>query len=221
MNPFDEYADDYDQWFDTPGGRSIFVEEVSCLRELIPSVEGRWLEVGVGSGRFAEALGIQEGVDPSDAVLEFAAKRGVRTRRGHGEALPYPDRAFHGVLMVMTICFLPDPQQTLRECFRVLEDDGCLIAGFVPADSPWGRLYTRKAREGHRFYSAASFDTRDQIVDFATEAGFVLGTARSCLFSPPGRLEPDSSSQEKIAADAGFVALKFFKTPCHTDSQSD
>ena len=197
MNPFDEYADEYDRWFDLPHGRSIFAEEVSCLRELMFGVDGRWLEVGVGTGRFAEVLGIQDGVDPCEAVLEFAAKRGVRTQRAHGEALPYPDRAAHGVLMVMTICFLREPRQTLRECFRVLKDDGCLIVGFVPADNPLGRRYTRKAREGHRFYSAASFYSRDQIVDFATEAGFVLDTARSCLFSPPGKLEQYSTSREK------------------------
>lgn len=109
MNPFEAYADDYDQWYDSPNGHAMFGEEVSCLRELIRTVEGRWLEVGVGTGRFAEALGIEEGVDPSEATLEFASSRGIRTRIGCGEALPYPDRTFHGVLMVATFCFLADP----------------------------------------------------------------------------------------------------------------
>ena len=212
MNPFEVYADDYDRWFDSPGGRSIFLDEVSCLRELVPKVKGRWLEIGVGTGRFAEALGIREGLDPSEAVLKRAAKRGVHTRRARGEALPYPDCTFDGLLMVTTICFLSDPQQTLRECFRVLKDDRCLIVGFVPSDSSWGRVYTEKAREGHRFYSVARFYTRDQIVGLATQTGLVLDTAQSCLFSRNGKLEADSSLQENLSADAGFVALKFFKT---------
>ena len=211
MNPFDKYADDYDQWFDSPGGRSIFLDEVSCLRELIPEVKGHWLEIGVGTGRFAEALGIQEGVDPSEAVLQLAANRGVRTCRACGEALPYPDRTFDGLLMVMTICFLSDPQQTLRECFRVLRNDGCLIVGFVPADSLWGRVYARKAREGHPFYSAARFYTREEVVHSAREAGFVLATARSCSFRSPGEPDSRSSPQQGTAAGAGFVAVKFSK----------
>ena len=212
MNPFEVYADDYDQWFDSPVGRSIFLDEVSCLRELIPEVKGHWLEIGVGTGRFAEALGIQEGVDPSEAVLRLAANRGVRrTCRACGEALPYPDSTFNGLLMVMTLCFLSDPQQTLRECFRILRNNGCLIVGFVPADSPWGRVYARKAREGHPFYSAATFYTRQEVVHFATETGFVLDTTRSRSLSPPGESDPKYAPQEGSAARAGFVAVKFSK----------
>ncbi len=218
MNPFEVYADEYDQWFDSLDGQSIFQDELSCLRGLIPEVKGRWLEIGVGTGRFAEAFGIPEGVDPSEAVLKLAENRAVRTCRARAEALPFQDHTFDGLLMVMTICFLSDPQQALSECFRVLKDDGCLITGFVPADSLWGRLYTQKARQGHRFYCVASFYTCDQIVDLAAQAGFVLETAQSCLFIPSGRLKPDSSSQEKAAADPGFVALKLFKTPCQANA---
>jgi SAM-dependent methyltransferase len=212
MNPFEVYADDYDQWFDSPGGRSIFLDEVSCVRELIPEVKGRWLEIGVGTGRFAEALGIQEGVDPSRAVLRLAAKRGVRTCRARGEALPYPDCTFDGLLMVMTICFLSDPQRTLRECFRVLKSDRSLIVGFVPADSPWGRAYARKARKGHRFYHAASFCTREQVVGFATKAGFVLREARGCLFGPPSEPLSRACPGKESFAEAGFMALKFLRS---------
>lgn len=83
--------------------------------------------------------------------------------------------------------------------------------GFVPTDSPWGRHYRRKAQEGHRFYSAAKFYAREQVVGLAGQAGYVLARGRGCLFRAPRQLASDPSSQEVLTGDAGFVALKFSK----------
>ncbi len=207
--PFDLFAKQYDEWFDSSQGGLIFAQEVACLREIIGSVEGRWVEVGVGTGRFARALCINEGIDPSKAVLEIAAGRGIRTQLGRGEDLPYPDDSLDGVLMVVTICFLADPLKALKECRRVLQDDGRLILGLVPADSAWGELYARKAREGHRFYSAAKFYTCDQVVKLAADAGLTFDGARSCLFTPPGEPIGTSSIRAGIVTGAGFVAARF------------
>lgn len=209
VNPFDTEAVRYDRWFDSPRGRSIFALEVACLEGLRGEPRGRWLEVGVGTGRFAQALGVEEGVDPSQAVLRLARRRGVRTVRARGENLPYPDAAFDGILMVVTICFLADPEATLRECRRVLKPAGSLLLGLVPADSPWGRLYARKGREGHLFYSSARFYTCEQVITLAREGGFSFEGARSCLFSPPEGPLTDLSIREGVLSDAGFVALRF------------
>jgi len=32
---------------------------------MLPNLPGPWLEIGIGSGRFAQALGIETGIDPS------------------------------------------------------------------------------------------------------------------------------------------------------------
>jgi hypothetical protein len=42
------------------------------------------LEIGVGTGRFAEALGIEYGVDISGRALKFA-KRRITVVKGSGE----------------------------------------------------------------------------------------------------------------------------------------
>ena len=212
MNPFDTETARYDEWFDAPNGRLIFEQETACLRELIGDLNGRWMEVGVGTGRFAQALGIPEGIDPSKAVLEYAADRGIRTQVARGEGLPYPRGVFDGVLMVVTICFLADPAKALEECRRVLKENGRLIVGLVPADSPWGDLYARKGSEGHRFYSAAKFYTCDQVASLAASVGLSLGGARSCLLTPPGEPPTDLSIREGIVTNAGFVALAFHKS---------
>lgn len=57
-NPFEDHAMEYDRWFDSEKGQHIFSRELDCLKQAIPVPAGRWLEVGVGSGRFAHAIGV-------------------------------------------------------------------------------------------------------------------------------------------------------------------
>ena len=213
-NPFDKASAEYDTWFDSANGRIIFTQEVDCLRSLMASAPGRWLEVGVGTGRFAVSLGVSEGVDPSASMRALAERRGVQTAEGTGECLPYADRTFDGVLMTTTLCFLADPEKVLRECHRVLKDVGRLVVGLIPADSPWGRLYARKAAEGHPIYSAATFHTSDEVIGLAAGAGFDLMEACSCLLAPPKSLGDAEQPHKGIVPGAGFVAMAF--TKCRT-----
>jgi len=207
---FDTEADRYDQWFESDEGKAIFGIEQACLRALLPSCEGRWLEVGVGSGRFATALGISNGLDPSSAMLALAARRGIDIVRGLGEELPYRDGMFDGILLVTALCFVTDAKQTLWECHRVLRRNGILILGIVPAESPWGQLYAAKGREGHPLYSKAEFFTCRRAVKSCADAGFVLDKASSCLPTPPGE-EPSPDLEEGVNEAAGFVAMRFRK----------
>lgn len=52
-SPFETHAAEYDQWFDSERGSRIFSLELDCLRQAVDTANGHWLEVGVGSGRFA------------------------------------------------------------------------------------------------------------------------------------------------------------------------
>ena len=202
-------AERYDLWFESREGEAIFEIEKHCLRALIQTVTGLWLEVGLGSGRFATSLGISEGVDPSSGMLAIAARRNVHAVRGIGEDLPYQDAAFDGVLMVTTLCFLIDPERTLTECARVLRRSGTLVVGIVPAESSWGRLYRAKAHEGHPLYSRAKFYSCGQVVRICADAGFVFDSAISCLHTPPGAELIPSILEEGIDESAGFVAIRF------------
>lgn len=71
---FDAIADSYDAWYDSLDGRTIFEAELACLRLLVGHCRGRWLEVGVGSGRFASMLGVAAGIDPSARMRETASE---------------------------------------------------------------------------------------------------------------------------------------------------
>lgn len=215
-NPFGQFAAEYDAWFESENGRIIFAQEAACLQGVMGSANGRWLEVGVGTGRFALALGVREGVDPSASMLALAARRGIQVIEAVGECLPYPEHSFDGILMTTTLCFLGDAEKTLRECRRVLKDTGRLVVGVIPADSPWGRLYARRAGEGHPMYSEATFRSCDEVLLLAAHAGFDLQQGMSCLLAPPDSVQMVAETHEGIVRDAGFVAMAFGKN-CHRE----
>jgi ubiquinone/menaquinone biosynthesis C-methylase UbiE len=207
---FDAIADAYDRWYDTPEGQAIFHAEVDCLRLLCKEFRGRWLEVGVGTGRFALALGVEEGLDPSPQMLERAAQRGIRTYLATAEHLPFPDGAFHGVLMALALCFVSNAEQAMRECARVLHSSGMLVIGTIPADGPWGKVYMRKAMEGHPIYSLARFRSASDVLTLAAGAGLEARASASAILWEPGSGRMGEARVERgISQEAAFLGLLF------------
>jgi len=72
MQIFDVFVERYDVWFDSPFGKSAFELEKACIASLCRNFKRPSLEIGVGTGRFAEALGIEYGVDISLRALMLA-----------------------------------------------------------------------------------------------------------------------------------------------------
>ena len=218
---FDREAARYDAWFDSERGKALFDSEVLCLRELAAGLPRPWLELGVGTGRFAEALGIEVGVDTARGALEYAARRGVRVVPGVGQALPFEDGEFGAAFVIVTICFADDPGGLLLEAARVAGQlapgsagarlkagkEGGVVLGIVPAGSPWGRFYAEKGRAGHTFYSQARFFGLDELEDLARGAALRFERCISTLFQRPG---PGSFEVERPREgrhdEAGFVA---------------
>ena len=112
---FDRLAAQYDAWYDGPAGTLIFPAEAECLRPLLAGLPRPWAEIGVGSGRFAAALGVDVGLDPAARLLALARSRHYRVVRGTGERLPFRGGAFGAVLIVVTLCFADDPVALLAE----------------------------------------------------------------------------------------------------------
>ena len=163
MNVFDEYAEKYDLWYEKPFGSSAYKLEVECLKKLYKQSKNS-LEVGVGSGRFAFALGVRYGVDSSKELLKKAIARGVYGVLGKAEALPFKDKVFDEVLIVVSLCFFENPVLSLKESNRVLKDDGFLLLSLVLSESPWAVFYKEKAKKGHPLYKRANFYSYDQLV---------------------------------------------------------
>jgi len=209
---FDPIAETYDQWYDTAEGRAIFNAELLCLRSLCEHRQGRWLAVGIGTGRFASMLGIAEGIDPSSRMLKIASGRNIITYAGYAEDLPFLVGSFDGLLLALTLCFATDPGLALKECRRILRAEGKLLVGIIPADSPWGRAYERKKAEGHPVYSRARFLVSSDIVALIESTGFSLQTAASTLFwEPDNPADIEPRVEAGIIPEAGFLGLLFEK----------
>ncbi len=206
---FEELAERYDAWYDSPIGRVAFPLEVAVLRPLLSGSPKPWIEIGVGSGRFAKELQVDVGIDPTMKPLLLAKKRSVTVVQAVGEKLPFRDASFGAVLIVVTLCFVNDPISVLREAKRVLRDNGALVLGMVFADSPWGEFYKRKASEGHPFYKAAHFLSRADLKQMLDFVGFSVVAARSTLRQSPSdfSLHPEPVLDGDFP-DAGFVGWK-------------
>ncbi len=210
---FERLAARYDAWYDGPAGQAVFPSEVACLRPLLRGLPRPWAEVGVGSGRFAAALGVDVGLDPAAALLALARSRGVRVIRGTGEHLPFRAGVFGAVLVVVTVCFAEDPAALMAEARRVIRPDGAVVLGEVFAESPWGRFYQHQAARGHPFYSAARFLTRDHALALLAGAGLHRQAARSTLYQPPAAVpQPEPARDGEIPA-AGFVCWRAAPVP--------
>lgn len=210
---FDGIAEEYDRWYETFDGQAVFRSELNCLCLLCHNFQSRWLEVGVGSGRFASALGITRGIDPSLPMLRIAAKRDVMAYAAFAEAIPFPENSFDGILMALALCFIADSRQALKECRRILRPQGSLLLGVIPAQSPWGIAYKKKKAEGHPVYSMATFLNIPEIVDLTQDSGFTFAGAASALFwNPDEQPENVSRVENGVFAEAGFISLLFSRT---------
>lgn len=122
------------EWINGPSYRT-------ALQVLAPGVDERILEIGFGTGRFAELVLDSDpklhvaGVDPTATMVAVArSRRGVRAagnradlRQGDASDLPWPSGHFHAVVAIHSFQFWPDPRQSLREISRVLAPVGRLV----------------------------------------------------------------------------------------------
>ena len=204
---FDPLAEQYDTWFDEEEGKLIFDIEVKAFQKTLPLLPQPWLEVGVGSGRFAQALGIETGIDPSARLLDIAEKRGIKVFSGRGEKLPFSDSSYGTVFLIVTLCFLNSPDAALREAHRILKADSKLVLGVVLRESPWGRFYQVKKEEGHRFYSHATLYSYQEIESLLAGSGFRIEKVISTLFQQPGEVSETENPEDGYSINAGFTVI--------------
>ncbi|MFI9652517.1 methyltransferase domain-containing protein [Guyparkeria halopsychrophila] len=199
---FEAHHQRYDDWFEHH--QAAYHSELLALRAFVPW-SGDGLEIGVGSGRFAGPLGVQVGVDPSPAMLEYAARRGIEAVEGVAEHLPFPAGRFDHVLVVTTICFVDSPAAMVAEACRVLRPGGRLVIGFIDRDSPLGEDYEAHQDESV-FYRDATFHSAGEVGRFVEEGGFRVAAWGQTLARLPTQtreIEPLRSGH----GEGGFVVV--------------
>lgn len=200
--PFETHTDRYEEWFEV--NEATYRSEIKALERFVaPGATG--LEIGVGSGRFAEPLEIDVGVDPAIEMLYRAHDRGIAVARGVAEQLPIVSDAFEVALIVTTICFVDDVQQTLEEAARVLEPDGRLVMGYIDRESEFGQYYL-EIKDENPFYRDATFVATDDLIATLETLGYTDVEIVQTVFQPPGEHDDVEEPREGYG-EGSFVAL--------------
>ena len=205
-NVFDDYALEYDQWFDEhPLEYSL---ELRAIQELLPQ-QGVGIEVGAGTGRFTQPLGISLAVEPSEAMRKIAANRGIKVIEAVAEALPFNSSSYDFVLMMTTVCFLERPEVAFEEACRILKSEGCIVLGIIDRQSRLGKKYEAN-RNTSKFYKDAHFYSVAEIKNKLLQSGFRdIKTVQVIL--PGDNISGTDTEVKPGYGEGSFVALKACK----------
>lgn len=203
IEAFQKYMNEYDNWFVI--NRLAFLSELEAIKKALPHTEGI-VEIGIGSGIFAEPLGIKEGIDPSKAMRQKAEQKGLKVLDAVAEKLPYKDASVNGAVMITSICFVDDVYQSFKEAYRVLKNNGFIILGFVDKDSSVGKEYL-KFKEKSMFYKEATFFGTEKLFEVLKQSGFHIEETWQTVF---GKVEEVKETQPVIEGfgEGSFVVIK-------------
>lgn len=205
---FNKNVEEYEAWYEKYP--QVYNSELAAIKEHISGLPEniRGIEVGLGTGRFAQALDIKEGVEPSEEMIKKAVRRGVEVIKGVAERLPYADLQFDFVLFV-TICHLKDLKMALKEAYRVLKPKGAVIIGFLDKDQIIAKEYKER---GYRstFYQNATFHSVKHIEELLMNTRFKNLEFNQTLY---GQLDDIEELQQPKPGygEGSFVVVKAIK----------
>ena len=200
--PFDNYSDEYDNWF--VENKYAFQSELNAIKKVLPN-KGKGVEIGIGSGIFAEPLGIDEGIEPSKAMRKKVKTRNINIVDAVAENLPYPDKSKDFALMVTTICFVDDIYKSFNEVNRILKPNGNFIIGFVDKNSPIGNIYLEH-KDKSIFYKDATFYGTEELFELLKATGFEIIKTYQTVF---GKLDEINKVQDVLTGHGkgGFIVI--------------
>lgn len=212
VDAFDKAAGGYDDWYATEKGKQVFSAEKRLIERMLPS-SGAGLEIGAGTGAFAEALsGLRHIIclDLSREMLAKASRKGLTCVLGSADQIPLRDEAIDFAYMVTVIEFLKDPIAVLGEASRVTARDAPIVALTINVDSSWGSLYASMAGSGDPIFSYATLYTPPEVDAIGSLAGLHSVKALGTLITEPTSPEAGDKITEP-SRETGVIAIKFTK----------
>jgi ubiquinone/menaquinone biosynthesis C-methylase UbiE len=169
-DPFDIFTEEYENWFKE--NELVFQSELLALKQVIP-VGKEGIEIGIGSGIFAEKLDIKFGIDPSEKMLNYAAQRNLTVKKGFAENLPYPDNSFDFAAFITSLCFIDNPGKAIKEAHRIIKDKGDIIIAFIDKESSLGKSLLME-KEDSKFYRHAKFYSVSELTSMIVNNHFEI-----------------------------------------------
>ena len=202
---FNSHVEEYEAWYEKHN--DAYLSEVDAIKEqflkLPENLQG--IEVGLGTGRFAEPLGIKEGIEPAMEMAKIAMDRDIEIMKGVAEHLPYAALQFDFVLFV-TICHLDNAKEAFAEAYRVLKNGGSIIVGFLDKDQSIAKQYENK-RGRSTFFKHAIFYGVDRVENLLQEAGFRNFEYNQSLFGKLNQIKEVQAPKQGYG-EGSFVVVK-------------
>ena len=202
-------------------------------QKVVPLVEGKVLEVGVGSGLnlpFYDKSKIDElwGLDPSEELRDMARKVADRENivvnfvSSGAEEIPLPDSYFDSVLITYTMCTIPEVARANKEIKRVLKRGGKLIFcehGEAPDENIRKSSYVISKDNFSEYLNEFAKKKDINLIEIYLSNTFGLGDKRKKLI--PNMIESIKSGEEFVINNpswgiyfmVGFIVFIFFYPP--------
>jgi ubiquinone/menaquinone biosynthesis C-methylase UbiE len=138
---FDNVADLYDRWYDTPRGAIYDRSEKKAVDKLLRDhTEGRrLLDVGCGTGHWSKFFSTRGydvvGIDPSERMIKIAKSKDIARSSFHvmdGHSMSFADNSFDIAVAITTLEFATNPNAMIAEMARcVRKPGGKLLLGVL------------------------------------------------------------------------------------------
>lgn len=158
-------------------------------KEALSNLNGKVLEVGVGTGRnlkYYPAGCRVIGIDKSEGMLRKAQEKAESMKNitlypMDAEHLEFPDNSFDYVVTTFVLCTIPDPVKALKEMRRVLKPSGELISlEHVHSDYPFVDFIEHLINPV-LFFLLGDHATRHTVKNIE-KAGFTIKEAKKLAF---------------------------------------
>lgn len=200
---FEQNWKEYEEWFEK--NKFVYESEILALKKVVP--RGIGLEVGVGTGRFAKPLNVKIGLDPSINMLKIAKTRGIEVVRGMGEKLPFVSEIFDYVLLIVTLCFVSDPNPVIEEARRVVKKKGYLIIAIIDKNSFLGKIYSTKKS---KFYEVAKFYSAKEVIEIMQLHKFSVDEIYQTVFNEVEKIN-EVEEPKTGYGEGAFVVIRGIK----------
>lgn len=179
MNSFDYTADKYEQWF--KNNHELFKSELKAIQNLIEEDLGTTLDVGVGTGVFAEALNIKEGIEPSKEMAKYATQRGIDVTISTIEEFQI-EKKYNSIFMITVDPFIKNIAEVFNKIYDMLANLGCLYLVILDRETPLGKIYDKNKKDDenykdanfHSFYEVSEMLSRQFAIEKVMQTVFKL-----------------------------------------------